>query len=68
MVKVCCLGASSCTWWTWPRAIWQHCWSLETGCHIYKLGTGSEFSVLQVIEAFQKASGRDILYQVRWSS
>ncbi|XP_043207021.1 UDP-glucose 4-epimerase-like isoform X1 [Amphibalanus amphitrite] len=38
--------------------------SAEPGCHIYNLGTGSGFSVLQVIEAFKKASGRDIPYEV----
>ncbi|XP_037078281.1 UDP-glucose 4-epimerase-like isoform X1 [Pollicipes pollicipes] len=34
------------------------------GCHIYNLGTGSGYSVLQVIDAFQRASRQKIKYQV----
>ena len=34
----------------------------EPGCHVYNLGTGPGYSVLQVIEAF-KTSGRDMIYQ-----
>ena len=42
--------------------------SVEPGCHIYNLGTGSGYSVLQVIEAFKKASGRNIPYKVSSSA
>ncbi len=34
------------------------------GCHTYNLGTGRGFSVLQVVEAFEVASGRKVPYQV----
>ena len=34
------------------------------GVHIYNLGTGNGYSVLQVIEAFKKASGKDIPYVI----
>lgn len=34
------------------------------GIDTYNLGTGNGYSVLQVIEAFRKASGREIAYQL----
>lgn len=34
----------------------------EPGVHIYNLGTGVGYSVLQVIAAFEKASGKEIPY------
>lgn len=34
------------------------------GIDTYNLGTGNGYSVLQVIEAFRKASGRDIAYRL----
>ncbi|MGB2221223.1 MAG: UDP-glucose 4-epimerase GalE [Neptunomonas phycophila] len=34
------------------------------GCEVYNLGTGNGYSVLQVVEAFAQASGRDIPYQI----
>lgn len=35
----------------------------ETGIHIYNLGTGHGFSVLEMVEAFEKASGRTVPYK-----
>lgn len=34
------------------------------GCQAYNLGTGIGYSVLEVVEAFAQASGRDIPYQI----
>lgn len=34
------------------------------GVNIYNLGTGKGYSVLDVVEAFKKASGRDVPYQI----
>ncbi len=34
------------------------------GCQAYNLGTGNGFSVLQVLDAFAEASGREIPYQM----
>jgi len=34
------------------------------GCAIYNLGTGKGCSVLEVVEAFRKASGKDIPYKL----
>ncbi|NXG50603.1 GALE epimerase, partial [Psilopogon haemacephalus] len=34
------------------------------GCKIYNLGTGTGYSVLQMVQAMEKASGRKIKYQV----
>ncbi|HCK98767.1 MAG TPA: UDP-glucose 4-epimerase GalE [Candidatus Marinimicrobia bacterium] len=36
----------------------------QTGIHIYNLGTGRGYSVLNVITAFEKASGRKINYRI----
>ncbi len=36
----------------------------ECGLKIYNLGTGKGYSVLQIINAFKKASGRDIPYKI----
>lgn len=36
----------------------------ETGVRVYNLGTGKGYSVLEMIDAFRKASGRDIPYQI----
>ena len=36
----------------------------EQGVHIYNLGTGNGYSVLQVIEAFEKACGKKLPYQL----
>ena len=34
------------------------------GVHIYNLGTGNGYSVLQIIDAFSKACGKNIPYQI----
>ena len=34
------------------------------GCHVWNLGTGQGYSVLQIIEAFEKATGVSIPYEV----
>ena len=36
----------------------------EDGCQIYNLGTGSGYSVLEVINSFAKISGREIPYKI----
>lgn len=36
----------------------------KTGYFVWNLGTGNGFSVLDMVQAFEKASGRDIPYQV----
>jgi UDP-glucose 4-epimerase len=42
----------------------QAMFSSEAGCKIYNLGAGKGYSVLQVIAAFEKASGKKIPYAV----
>ena len=34
------------------------------GCHVWNLGTGQGYSVLQIIEAFEKATGEKVPYQL----
>ncbi|ATD64323.1 UDP-glucose 4-epimerase GalE [Neisseria weixii] len=36
----------------------------ESGVHIYNLGTGNGYSVLDMVKAFEAASGLDIPYQI----
>ena len=36
----------------------------EAGCRIYNLGAGKGYSVLQVVDAFEKASGKSIPYKI----
>ena len=36
----------------------------DHGCEAYNIGTGQGYSVLQMINAFERASGRDIPYKV----
>ncbi|MFM2480848.1 UDP-glucose 4-epimerase GalE [Celerinatantimonas sp. YJH-8] len=36
----------------------------QTGVHIYNLGTGQGYSVLQVLNAFSQACGKDLPYQI----
>ena len=36
-----------------------------SGVNIYNLGTGNGYSVLDVVHAFEKASGREIPYQIK---
>ncbi|BBN82936.1 UDP-glucose 4-epimerase [Pseudoalteromonas sp. A25] len=37
----------------------------EAGTHIYNLGTGIGYSVLQMVSAFEKASGKSVPYQIK---
>lgn len=37
----------------------------ESGIHIYNLGTGNGYSVLDMVKAFEAASGLDIPYQIK---
>jgi UDP-glucose 4-epimerase len=34
------------------------------GCHVWNLGTGQGYSVLQIIEAFEKATGVSVPYKL----
>ena len=36
----------------------------QNGCNVYNLGTGVGYSVLDVVKAFEKASGVEIKYQI----
>lgn len=36
----------------------------KAGVHVYNLGTGNGYSVLQIIDAFSKACGKEIPYQI----
>lgn len=36
----------------------------NSGCHAFNLGTGQGFSVLQMVQAFEQACGRQIPYEV----
>ncbi|MBD1583189.1 UDP-glucose 4-epimerase GalE [Pseudoalteromonas sp. S16_S37] len=37
----------------------------HAGTHIYNLGTGNGYSVLQMVTAFEKASGKPVPYQIK---
>ena len=39
--------------------------SKPMGVHIWNLGTGTGFSVLEVIKAFENASGREVCYSIK---
>lgn len=41
----------------------EHC-SNKEGVHIYNLGTGNGYSVLDIVKAFSKACGKEIPYQI----
>ncbi|TSS85061.1 UDP-glucose 4-epimerase [Bagarius yarrelli] len=36
----------------------------DCGCKVYNLGTGTGYSVLQMVKAMEKASGREIAYEI----
>lgn len=36
----------------------------QSGCQVYNLGTGSGYSVLEVIKTFEKISGKEIPYKI----
>lgn len=42
----------------------QHLLRAEPDCYTFNLGTGRGYSVLEVIEAFEKASGRKVAYRI----
>lgn len=42
----------------------QHLLQAEPDCYTFNLGTGQGYSVLEVIDAFEKASGRKVAYKV----
>ena len=37
---------------------------LESGLHIYNLGTGQGTSVLQLVKAFEEANGIEVPYEI----
>ena len=41
----------------------EHCTD-KPGGHVYNLGTGHGYSVLQIVEAFKKASGAEVKYKI----
>ena len=41
----------------------EHC-SGKPGVHIYNLGTGKGYSVLDIVKAFEKATGKEVPYQI----
>jgi UDP-glucose 4-epimerase len=42
----------------------EHLQSAPSGCNIFNLGTGRGYSVLEVVKAFEQASGRKVHYQI----
>jgi len=42
----------------------EHLLQAESGCYTFNLGTGHGYSVLEVIKAFEQASGRRVAYRV----
>lgn len=42
------------------KALYQ----LKSGCNVYNLGTGQGYSVLEMVDALQKVSGREIKYEI----
>ena len=36
----------------------------KTGVHVFNLGTGNGYSVLEVIAAFSKACGKELPYEI----
>lgn len=42
----------------------QKLMGVAPGCYTYNLGTGTGYSVLEVIKAFEQASGREIPYRI----
>ena len=37
----------------------------QSGVHIYNLGTGNGYSVLEILQAFEAAAGKKIPYQIK---
>lgn len=42
----------------------EHLQNAPTGCNTFNLGTGRGYSVLEMVKAFEEASGREVPYQV----
>ncbi|MGQ9426252.1 UDP-glucose 4-epimerase GalE [Gilvimarinus sp. F26214L] len=42
----------------------QHLLGADAGCYTFNLGTGTGYSVMEVVEAFEKASGRKVAYKI----
>lgn len=42
----------------------QKLMQVDAGCYIHNLGTGNGYSVLQVVQAFEKASGKNVPYEI----
>ncbi len=42
----------------------QRLMAVDPGCYVHNLGTGNGYSVLQVVQAFEAASGQSIPYEV----
>jgi UDP-glucose 4-epimerase len=42
----------------------EHLLEAEPDCNTFNLGTGRGYSVLEIIDAFQKASGRKVAYKI----
>ena len=53
-------------WWTWPRRIWRrsHSPAPGQGVHAINVGTGQGYSVLEMIRAFEAASGKEIPFVI----
>jgi len=42
----------------------QNLLAAEPGCYTYNLGTGTGYSVLEIVRAFEASSGKDIKYRI----
>ncbi len=58
--------AITSTWSTWPKATSKPCrnWQSNRALMTHNLGTGQGCSVLEVIEGFRAATGKDIPYRI----
>ena len=43
---------------------WLRPFLYDTGCHAWNLGIGTGYSVLEMIEAFAAASGREVPFRI----
>ena len=43
----------------------QHLLGQEPGCHTFNLGTGSGYSVLEVVKAFESVCGKKVPYEIK---
>ncbi len=42
----------------------QRLMNIDAGCYIHNLGTGNGYSVLEIVKAFEKTSGKTIPYEI----